>query len=286
MKNKMTKNSKKAAIGKVLKVIFLLWLISPSLNGLCAEPLEISLGAGVYYSSVYYGSDETYFSSAPMLKVAYNKGPYSAYASILEGMGMKYRLPGKNLIFGMRINGGEERDSKTYKDIWSTKNHSDEVRNLLQGSPNVKSNVITELSIGYLSESGTLACSVEYHPIKQTGEQSRSYNGFLSVLSYSRPFRLTDKMALSASASVRLMDENYADAWYSVKYETDRLKSFNAGAGVKDIQLSLQLDYAISKKISAVIIMENSRILMDAVDSPYTTSKHQMTSAVFVVYSF
>jgi outer membrane scaffolding protein for murein synthesis (MipA/OmpV family) len=137
-----------------------------------------------------------------------------------------------------------------------------------------------------MSPAGIIGCSLQYHPTTVEGETEQFYNGFLLDLSYAKMFPINQKTALTGMTGISLMDENYADAWFTVEKTTQKLENFNAGAGLRDFQLSMQLEHAVSQNVGVTLLMENSWLLMDAKKSPYTQSTYQITWALFGVYSF
>ena len=249
---------------------------------------ELSLGGGGYISNVYYGSEETYASPFPDIKVSYTKGSFSSTVSFLDGIEITYMNPKQHLLAGIRVNNGEERHSEEYRGLGVSKAHSDKVKNLLKGTPDVSTSIKTELMLGYINKLGIFGVSLEYHPITQeiTGKSDQKYNGFISSMSYTKPVSVTDKLTATPLLAVNLMDKNYARAWYSVEQSTPSLASFEADAGLRDVRLSVQLNYHFSSHISAAFLAQNSFLLMDAGDSPYTTSRYQLTSGFYGIYRF
>ena len=101
-----------------------------------------------------------------------------------------------------------------------------------------------------------------------------------------KPVSVTDKLTVSTRLAVDLMDKNYAKAWYSVEKPTQALRAFEAGSGVRDVELAVRIDYTFSEHISATFLAQNSFLLTDAGDSPYTTAKYQLTSGLYGIYTF
>jgi len=249
---------------------------------------ELSLGAGGYISNVYYGSEEMYASPFPDIMVSYTKGNFSSSASFLDGIGITYMNPKQHFLAGIKMNKGEERNSEEYKGFGVSKAHSDKVKNLLKGTPDVSTNIKTELMLGCMSKLGIFGVSLEYHPITQeiTGKSDRTYDGFISSLSYMKPVSATDELNVTPRLALNFMDKNYAKAWYSVEESTQSLNYFEAGAGLRDIELSVQVDYKFSSHFSAALLAQNSFLLMDAGDSPYTTARYQLMSGFYGIYRF
>ena len=249
---------------------------------------DLSLGAGGYVSNVYYGSEEMYASPFPDIMVAYTKGNFSSSASFLDGIGITYANPEHHFLAGVNVNNGEERNSEEYSGLGVSTDHSDTVKRLLKGTPDVETALKTELMLGYMNKCGIFSVSLEYHPItwEMTGERDRTYDGFISSLSYIKPISITDNLTVTTRLAVDLMNKNYATAWYSVEKPTQALAAFEADFGVRDVELAVRIDYQYSEHISATLLVQNSLLLMDAGDSPYTTSRYQLTSGLYGIYTF
>lgn len=282
------KKVKALLVLKRLVLLGILMIIFPAQGVSSEKTWELSLGAGGYVSNVYYGSEEMYAAPFPDIMVSYTKGNFSSSVSFLEGIGITYMNPEHHFLAGINVNNGEERDSEEYSGLGVSKDHSDKVKRLLKGTPDVETTLKTELMLGYMSKFGIFSVSLEYHPITQeiTGERDRTYDGFISSLSYMKPVSVTDKLTVTTLFAVDLMDKNYAKAWYSVEKPTQALNAFEADSGLRDVELAVRIDYKFSEHISATFLAQNSFLLMDAGDSPYTTAKYQLTSGIYGIYSF
>lgn len=247
---------------------------------------QFALGGGGYVQNVYTGSDETFITALPYATAAYAKGRYSTVFSLIDGVSITYNTPVKNLAAGIKINSGDERDSEEYTALMVSKDHSDKVKELLAGTPTVKTDIMSEFKLDYTTAMGIFGCALEYHPTSIEGNSDRHYNGLVFALNYAKPFSITRRLALTAVAGVSLMDENYADAWFSLETSTQRLNAFDADAGLRDVQLSMQFQYAVSQQLNLMFLAKNAWLLDDAGQSPFTKSTYQMTWALFGVYNF
>lgn len=275
--------------GLALKGLFVLGIMiffNPVSASSSEDAWSFSLGAGVYAESVYFGSDETVAAPVPCAKAMYSNGNVSASLSLLEGIGIMYTDKSSHFYGAINLNNGDERDAEEYTLLGRKTDHSDRVKKLLEGSPSVKTGVCTEIMIGYLSDIGNFALSLEYHPTTVEAEKEQSYNGFIASFSCFKPFHISEKLTITGMLDLNVMDKNYAEAWFSVKNPTHRLESFDAAAGLRDIQVIVQIDYMIWPNIGITFLNGNSFLLMDAGDSPYTESKHQMSSVLYGFYNF
>ena len=289
MKNQMTAKTNAPKIRSALKGLILLGIMicfNPVSALSADDPWEISVGAGAYTANVYYGADEYYVVPFPHAKATYTRGRFSASASLLDGIGAMYMDTDSRFFGSININGGEERDPEEYNALGMAKDHSDAIKRLLEGSPAVKTSVRTEIMAGYLSRLGNFGISLEYHPTTVEGDTDRSYDGFVAGLSYCKPFQVTEKLVVTGMLGLSVMDQDYAEAWFSVEAPTQRLEAFDAEAGLRDLHVVLQIDYMVSPRIGITLLNGNCLLLKDAGESPYTQSKYQMTSAVYGFYTF
>jgi len=283
----LKRNRQKAVSTLQWGLFWAIMVISNPVSAFSAEdPWAFSLGAGAYATSVYYGSDETYVVPIPNARGTYTRGPFSASLSLLEGIGMMYTNKENHFWASINCNSGSERDPEGYNALGMSRDHGDDVKKLLAGSPTVKTTVRTQMMIGYLSRLANFGFSLEYHPTTVEGDDNRSYNGFIASLSCSKPFHVSEKMTITAMVDLSVMEQNYAEAWFAVENPTQSLAAFDANAGLRDLQLIFQIDYMISPRFGITFQNGNSVLLMDAADSPYTTSKYQMTSALYGFYNF
>ncbi|MEZ4577551.1 MAG: hypothetical protein R2875_05915 [Desulfobacterales bacterium] len=77
-----------------------------------------------------------------------------------------------HFLAGVNVNNGEERNSEEYSGLGVSTDHSDTVKRLLKGTPDVETALKTELMLGYMNKCGIFSVSLEYHPItwEMTGE--------------------------------------------------------------------------------------------------------------------
>ena len=72
--------------------------------------------------------------------------------------------------------------------------------------------------------------------------------GFLTDLPLSKSFSIAGNVKLSWKNGA------YADAWFSLKEDTERISSFNAHGGFIEGEAACQLDYSITQKISVTLV--------------------------------
>jgi len=272
-------------------VLFVLFGLacSPDRN-LAAEGLDLSVGGGVYRSDVYPGSNDYFVELVPMARASYGKGEVSFSLSLLDGLGVTYFNQEKGFMGSITMNYGEERDSKEYSVLGSMEDHSERTKRLLLDTPTASAPVVYSATIGYQALKGMIGASIGYYPTsldyQLTGQEDADYQGLLYSLFYSIDRLVTEKLFFSAMLGVEYMNQDYADAWYTVRFPTSRLDAFEANAGLRDAMFSLQVSRMFSEKIEVSLLAAGTVFLADAGQSPYTVEKFQPSTLLYAVYNF
>ncbi len=254
------------------------------------EGWNLTVGTGVFGANVYTGSDEHYVAPMPTFKANYAKGRFSYVVSLTEGLSASYVNPDYGLIGSFSINAGEERKRTAYSVAGFNVKHSERTRIFLADSPNLSSPIMASAMLGYLTPVGIVGATAGYHPTKvessQRGMEGKTEHGFLYSMLYMVELPLRDRLSVAGMFSLELMDQNYADTWYSVERETQAVDAFAADAGLRDIQIALQVNYDISQRVGMSIIGADTILLGGARKSPYTTEKIQRTMSLETYYRF
>lgn len=98
--------------------------------------------------------------------------------------------------------------------------------------------------------------------------------------------RIYQRMLLMAGVGVSWMNEDYAQAYYGVKYPTSKLDSFSPESGLHDVHGTLGLIYIVTPKLMLTLTGQGSQLLGDAADSPLTEQAFQPNVSVGVSYNF
>lgn len=113
---------------------------------------------------------------------------------------------------------------------------------------------------------GNVALSAEI-----LGDVSDVHGGMLTTLSADWRQPLTDRFDVFASASVSVMDDNFAQTYYGVTAEgaaASGLAAYAAGGGVRDVGLTLGASIGITEQASLTGTIGYRELLGDAADSP------------------
>jgi outer membrane scaffolding protein for murein synthesis (MipA/OmpV family) len=258
---------------------------SVSLVG-AGENWTFVVGGGGYVSNVYGGSDESFIAPMPIAQASYKTGNLEFSASILDGIGINYLDEERHFLAGVGVNFGEGRDSEEYSTGLYNLKHSKETERFLDGSPTVSSIVRSALTIGWLSPVGVLGASLKYQPTTLEGDTDEFFHAFLPSAFWRLPVPVSEKLMITGMLEVEFMNKGFADAWYTVDTMTTELDTFEAEAGLRDIRFCIQADYMFTEHIGATFLAENSFLLMDGADSPYTRSRYQLTSGLGVFFTF
>lgn len=111
-----------------------------------------------------------------------------------------------------------------------------------------------------------------------------------ATLSYRLP--ANDRLSITADASVRFADDDYAATYFSVDAAgslASGLRTFDAKGGVKDVGVSLTAAYALTDKFSLVGYGGYRRLLGDFEDSPVVSNAgdaDQLSAAIGIGLSF
>jgi|AntAceMinimDraft_12_1070368.scaffolds.fasta_scaffold25288_2 outer membrane scaffolding protein for murein synthesis (MipA/OmpV family) len=123
------------------------------------------------------------------------------------------------------------------------------------------------------------------------GDVSDAHGGFLGTVSANYQRLISERIAIFASASVSLMDDNFAQTYYGVTgagAAASGLSAYNAGGGLRDIGILMGANYNISARTSLTGAVGYSELLGNAADSPLVAvgDSGQMFVNVGLSFSF
>jgi outer membrane scaffolding protein for murein synthesis (MipA/OmpV family) len=247
-------------------------------------------GGGVFRENVYSGSNDQYFTPAPIIEATYTAGSLQFSASIPDGIGLAWFDTQKGLMGRLNVNYGEIRDSEEYSVLGVMKDHSQRTKIFLADTPTADAPVVYDATFGFRALKGMAGASVSYYPTsldyQLAGQEDRDYNGILYTAFYSYDRAVTQRHFLSAMVGLQYMNDDYADAWYTVRFPTAELDGFEADAGLRDVMLSVQATSMLSEKVGISYLGAFTRLLGDAGQSPYTLEKFQPSTLLYGFYNF
>ncbi|MEA3296239.1 MAG: MipA/OmpV family protein [candidate division Zixibacteria bacterium] len=256
-----------------------------------SERWDFTAGMGVYTENVYIGSDDYYVTPLPSFKANFTRGAISYSISLLEGLGVTYVNPRRGFLGSVTINAGNNsRSSDVYSIIGFDVKHSDKIRTFLKDTPDLSTPYYVSAMFAYPTSVGMFGASLGYYPTtvenNQDGIEDDVRHGFLYSMLYIIQRPVTDRLSFLGMFSLEVMNEDYADAWYSVENKTEALEEFDAHAGLRDAQMVLQLSYRLSNRVSMSLDYLGTVLLRDAKRSPYTVEQLHQTVGVQTSYSF
>jgi hypothetical protein len=162
---------------------------------------------------------------------------------------------------------------------------------ILKGTPELNSDyhVFGTLEVP-LQGFGTLSSGIKYVPIEaaydQEGNPAEEYDAVLVEAKWSNMWRIHQQIRFSAQIGASWMNDEYAEAFYSIRYPTQQLDVFAAGSGVSDIDSLVAVLYMLNRNIGMRVFAGGSYLLDDAADSPLTQSTFQPFGGAFIFYNF
>jgi outer membrane scaffolding protein for murein synthesis (MipA/OmpV family) len=82
------------------------------------------------------------------------------------------------------------------------------------------------------------------------------------------------------------MNSEYAEANYSVNYQTEQLNVFKAESGMHDVYASVTTARMFSERLGMTLMGKGTYLLSDAADSPLIESTFQPSGGMFCFYRF
>ncbi len=251
---------------------------------------DFAMGGGVYSSNVYVGSEDYYITPFPTVEAVYGMDDVSLSLSLLNGIGVTYFNQENGLIGDITLTSGEERDSEEYSVLWIAKDHSERTKRLLADSPKVSTPIVVNGMIGYQVLNGIIGANIGYHLIDVdytlAGQKDPDYQGILFSLFYSVERSMTETLSFKAMLGVEYMNQDYADAWYSISQATAELDLFDADAGLRDAMFSIGVTRMFSAHTGVSLLGAGTLLLADAGRSPYTVERFQPSTMLTAFYSF
>jgi outer membrane scaffolding protein for murein synthesis (MipA/OmpV family) len=261
-------------------------LLCVALSAPAEDRWSFSLGGGALASNVYLGADEFYVAPLPFFRAAYRTGKIEFFASVLDGLGLQYLDMGHHLFATAGVNLGSKRDSETYNALLIPIDHSARTKRLLAGAATAWNPAYAFCLLGWISPVGILGGALYYQPTIVSGESDQLFHAYVPSILYLAPVQLSKRLGITVLVSLDFMDQNFAEAWYSVEKATGGLEAFDAGSGLRDVQFIFQARYKLTERVGANFLAGSQYLLGDAADSPYTTSPYQLKAGLYLSYTW
>ena len=251
----------------------------------------LSADAGFLVDNTYLGSGEHYVTPVPEIRATRQTGSTTWFIGLpLDGFGVSHRNARSGLITSLQANFGSSRQHDEYSVLGFSVEHDERTLTRLAGTPDVTTPIVLEAKLQYPTRLGVLETALGYHPIHITFQQKDreeiNRHGFVLRLQYMLPVRVSNAVTITGLTSLGLMDSSYAQGWFALDQETKAMTRFEAGAGLRDFQTALHVNYRVSSEFSLTLYYSDTILAGDAADSPYTVDKHQQTYLFRTAYSF
>lgn len=236
---------------------------------------ELMIGGGGFYESKYTGSDKMAFEAVPLVLASYDTRYLKLF---IEGdeVGISIRFTDRvpvSLSFGAGL--GEGRDNGDVS--------------LLKGTPTLENTYRLFGNLKLALPFADISSTVKYFPITadydKTDRSDEEYTGLLVDVGIGKEwFRIPFMVEVGGGLS--WMNNEYAEANYSVNYATDHLDAFKAKSGLHSVNLSSTIVMFFSERMGTALIGEGKYLLNDAADSPLTKNEFDASAGLFLFYRF
>ncbi|MBS4047697.1 MAG: MipA/OmpV family protein [Alphaproteobacteria bacterium] len=233
---------------------------------------DIRIGAGALYQPEYEGSDDYEVSPLPLLMINYRDLVFlrgtTLGANVFTWQGPR---PSDKLQVGplVRYQFGRDEDD------------SDDLRGMGDIDAAVELGGFLTYGIGPWTAGVTLFQDV-----------SDSHDGFTAKFAAGHRHSFTPKLRLRSEVSTTWADENYTQTYFGVtaaQSARSGMRAYTAESGIKDIGLTLDLDYSLTEHWIVSGRLGYKRLLGDAADSPLVEdrgSANQLSTGVTLSYRF
>lgn len=234
-------------------------------------PFSAAVGAGSLTAPTYPGSDEYRSLPLPLIDLSYRAGSVVFFASTPEGIGLKLSGPvglyfkGYAGIGSLRLSDGPLGDAAVAEN-WATGN----------------------CELGWSARGWTLSARSSWVPtlVRYDGAEDEFYHGRLLTLSAGKQSMIAGRLIVSGALNLTFMDQAYADAVFSVPFDTDKLDEYRAGPGLSEASFSTSVVYLYDRRVSFMVFGEVSSLLGDARSSPVSEADYSGKVGFLTAYRF
>ena len=117
-------------------------------------------------------------------------------------------------------------------------------------------------------------------------EVDSGHEGALLELSVGKNLPLATPLVF-VEIGTTLASDDYMESFFGVDSQQSAnsgLKKYNAGAGIKDVNLSISAGYPLTDRWRFAVMVEYKRLLGDAADSPIVDDKNQFVAGLGLTY--
>jgi outer membrane scaffolding protein for murein synthesis (MipA/OmpV family) len=221
------------------------------------------------------GSKKRSVEFLPYVDASYTYNWIKPFLSVADGAGLKVFENRTGIFSSLGLDFGESRK------------RSDNAK--LEGTGALNNPVRYFAKAGIETEPFDLLMCVSYFPVISKyaqRERNRKYNGILYSSRLITGYPLRDNLIFQAEFGMSFMNDEFAEAYHSVKYKTGCFSAYDADAGVHDAYCETTIVWMLTDSVSLISQGRYERLLGDAGRSPLTETKNTVCGKLFMAYSF
>lgn len=236
---------------------------------------SFSLGPGGGYAPEYMGSDSNKSEILPYVELAYTHDWIRPFVSVADGAGLKVFSSGTGLFASGGIDWGESRK------------RGDDCR--LEGTGTIDNLFKYFVKTGIETEPFDFIICVNYFRVETEyahKERNKKYNAFLFSPRLITGYPVLENLIFQLETGLSVMNSSFAEAYHSVRFDTDYHKEYRASAGLHDAYTEMTIVFMPVDVVSVIVQGRYTRLLGDAGRSPLTDQKNMFEGKLFAAYSF
>ena len=251
-----------------------------------ARRWTLELGGLIAMKPIYSGSNELALAPYPFINAEYRTTYATPYAFGDEA-GVKFHLPQPErpylhygysyLVVGVKA--GHSRD-----------NENEAVESLLEGTPSIENSVQFFTGLTVQTRIGEFSSRLTLLPVDVNYDgdvlEDEDYSSLKVAFDYLIGGNVDPKLVVYAALGINWMNNEYAEAYYGLRYPGVKLDAFEAEGGMNDFHGMIGARYMFSKHVSSDLMLSGAKLLGDAADSPLTKSEFQPNITSVISYRF
>lgn len=248
------------------------------------DGLHMSVGGGPMVYSVYSGADQVLMLPIPNFALTYENGIFQSGLSIFNGLSMGLNFESIGLSTSLSANFGSSRTRDGVNILGINLDYKDEIAQLMSEAAEVSTVVQFGAELSYFVAIGYLTAGLEYHPteVEQLDGSHQRYDGLVYNCSFMTGAPLSERFMLAMMFGVDFMNNEYADAWYSVTKGNEELDAYNADGGLLDWSMAVVAKIGLSERTKLLALASAAFLQGDAKDSPYTRTGTEVAAGLYV----